>query len=344
MARVRVDGSQGEGGGQIVRTAVALAARTNTPIEISNVRANRDPPGLKPQHVAAVDALGQACRARMEGLEPGSSSLVFEPGRLEGGSVSASTGTAASTTLIVEALIGLSPGLPTPLTARARGGTDVRWSPTLEHMRSVLLPLAARAGIDVDLLGTRAGFYPKGGGGVRALIPPADEPSWEGVLDERGALEGLEATVRVHGLPDHVPERILASLEERLAADGFAASTHVHRVDAACPGVSVDAIARFEHTVLGANVVGEKGVPSETVGQRCAEKLLAELETPATVDVHAADQLVPLLLGRVEGGFQVRDVTSHLATNADLCERFLDGSVAFERGGPAATVRFSLEG
>lgn len=341
MDRLHVDGSTGEGGGQIVRTAVALAARTNTPLEIANVRANRDPSGLKPQHVAAVDAIGQASRARMEGLEPGSSSLVFEPGRLEGGAVSASTGTAASTTLIVEALLTVAPSLPTPLTVQAKGGTDVRWSPTLEHMRSVLFPLAARAGIEVDLLGTREGFYPKGGGGVRALIPPADEPGWSGLLDERGRLEGIEATVRVHGLPDHVPERILASLEERLAADGFAASTHVHRVDAACPGVVVDAIARFEHTVLGANVVGEKGLPSETVGQRCAERLLAELETPATVDVHAADQLVPLMLGRVDGGFLVREVTSHLATNADLCERFLDGTVEFEPVDAATRVVFA---
>lgn len=340
MATVHVDGSTGEGGGQIVRTAAALAARTNTPLAITNVRANRDPPGLKPQHVAALDAIAKACGAALEGDTPGSDTVRLRPRRLEGGSVKVNTGTAASTTLIVEALLALAPGLPTPLTVAATGGTDVRWSPTLEHLRSVLLPLAERAGIGVDLLATREGFYPKGGGRIRALVPPSSDPEHEGVLEERGALERVEATVRVSELPDHVPERILASLEERLEREGVPVSPHVHRVEATSPGVVVDAVARFEHTVIGANVVGEKGLPSETVGERCAERLLAELSSPATVDVHAADQLVPLMLGRVEGGYVVRDVSSHLATNAKLCERFLDGEVAFEdRPDGGVTVR-----
>jgi RNA 3'-phosphate cyclase len=339
---VEVDGSQGEGGGQIVRTAAALAARSNTPIRVTDVRANRDPPGLKAQHVAALDAVAKACRGSLDGDEPGSSTFTLRPGRVEGGNVRVDTGTAASTTLVVEALLALAPALPTPLTVEARGGTDVRWSPTLDHLRSVLVPLLDRAGVDVEVLATREGFYPKGGGRIRALVPPAQAPAWDGVLEDRGALEQVTATVRVARLPDHVPERILSSLERHLAGAAVPVSSRVHQVEAACPGVVVDAVARFEDTVLGANVVGEKGLPSETVGERCAQRLLDELESPATVDVHAADQLVPFLLGRVDGGFVVRDVTSHLATNADLCERFLDEQVRFEdRPDGATTVRFA---
>lgn len=345
MPPMRIDGSQGEGGGQIVRTAAALAARTGTPIEVVNVRARRDTTGLRPQHVAALEAVARACRGRFEDVEVGSKRFVFHPGRVKGGSVKVNTGTAASTTLIVETLLTLAPVLPTPLTVNAGGGTDVRWSPTLEHLRSVLLALAERAGLAVELLDSRAAFYPKGGGRIRALVPPCDAPAWEGVLEDRGPLERMEATVRVAQLPEHVPERILASLEEHLARAGYEALTYVDRVEAKSPGVVVDAIARFEETVLGANAVGEKGLPSEVVGERCAKRLLAELESPATVDVHAADQLVPLMLGRVEGGYIVRELTSHLETNARLCERFLDGSVTLEdRAGGGVEVRFERGG
>jgi len=333
---VEVDGSQGEGGGQIVRTAAALAARSNTPIRVTDVRANRDPPGLKAQHVAALDAVAKACRGSLDGDEPGSSTFTLRPGRVEGGNVRVDTGTAASTTLVVEALLALAPALPTPLTVEARGGTDVRWSPTLDHLRSVLVPLLDRAGVDVEVLATREGFYPKGGGRIRALVPPAQAPAWDGVLEDRGALKQVTATVRVVRQAGHAHRR--GDLLERAVP----VSSRVHQVEAACPGVVVDAVARFEDTVLGANVVGEKGLPSETVGERCAQRLLDELESPATVDVHAADQLVPFLLGRVDGGFVVRDVTSHLATNADLCERFLDEQVRFEdRPDGATTVRFA---
>lgn len=332
MAPVRVDGSQGEGGGQIVRTSAALAARTHTPVRVENVRAKRDNPGLRPQHVAALNAVGKACRGRFEGLSVGSDAFTFYPGRVEGGMVRVATGTAASAVLIVEAGVALAPSLPTPLTIEARGGTDVRWAPTLEHMRSVLIPLSAKAGVDVDVLASRAGFYPKGGGRVRALVSPVEEPCWGGMMEERGRLEHLEVTVRVNDLPEHIPERIVGSFQEHVAQAGFEASSYVEEVEAASPGVVVDAVAVFEDTVLGANHVGEKGVPSERVGQECATRLLAELEGPGTVDVHAADRLVPLLMGRVDGGFVVREVTGHLATNVRLCERFLGGRARFEEG------------
>lgn len=342
MPPTRIDGSEGEGGGQIVRTAAALAARTNTAIEVVNVRANRDTTGLRPQHVAALEAIARACRGRFEGVDVGSERFVFHPGRVQGGAVKVSTGTAASTPLIVETVLTLAPVLPTPLTISASGGTDVRWAPTLEHMRSVLLPLAQRVGVPVEILSTAPGFYPTGGGHVRALLQPADEPEDPDPLAERGDLELVEATVRVADLPDHVPERILSSFEETMAREGYQVLTYVDRVQASCPGVVIDAVARFEETVLGANEVGEKGTPSEVVGRRCAQRLLEELAGPGTVDVHAADQLVPLVLGRTEATFTVREVTSHLETNARLCQRFLDGEIRFEDAPAGGTrVRFT---
>lgn len=341
MPTVTVDGSQGEGGGQIVRTAAALAARTGQRIEVTNVRAGRDAPGLRPQHEAALEAIAQACRGRFEGAEVGSERFVFHPGRVQGGSVKVETGTAASAVLIVEALLALAPALPTPLTVQVGGGTDVRWAPTLEHFRSVLVPLAGKLGIRAEVHEHREGFYPEGGGRLRVLLEPTDDPTWPGALSDRGALQAIEATVRVSQLPDHVPTRILESLSRRLAEAGYEARTRVHEVQAKSPGVVVDAIARFEDAVLGANALGEKGLPSEEVGRTCAERLVAELESPSTVDVHAADQLVPLMLGRADGSYVVREATSHLETNARLCERFLDGRVSFEgRTDGGTEVRF----
>lgn len=326
-----------------MRTAAALAARTHRSLEMTNVRAGRDTTGLRPQHLAALEGIAQASKGGLEGGEVGAESFVLRPGRLEGGFVRVNTGTAASATLIAEAAIALAPGLPTPLTVEIRGGTDVRWSPTLEHFRSVLVPWARRLGIHVEVHEAREGFYPEGGGRLRVLIEPADDPDPIGELTERGRLETIEATVRVSDLPDHIPTRILESLEEELAAAGYEAVTHVHRVESRSPGVVVDAVARFEDTVLGANALGEKGTPSEVVGRRCAGRLVEELESRATVDVHAADQLIPLALGRLEGAYVAQETTGHLETNAWLCERFLDGQVHLEPVEGGTLVRFSMD-
>jgi RNA 3'-phosphate cyclase len=322
VSAIEIDGSRGEGGGQIVRTAAALSAQTGRSLELVNARANRSTQGLRPQHVAALAAVADACDGDLEGAEVGSTRFRLDPGEVTGGRVRVETGTAASTVLVAHALVPLADRLDEPLTVMAEGGTDVKYAPTLEHFRRVFVPWARRLGVPIDVGEAREGFYPVGGGRLSLTIGPREEPpGGEPVLD-RGRLRGVEVRVRIHDLPDHIPERILRTAEGLLSGHEGPVYTATERVDADGPGVVVDAIADFEGTVVGANAVGEKGVPSETVAKHCAGDLAAELASPATVDVHTADQLVPLLASAAGTGYRVREVTDHLATNVDVVDTF----------------------
>lgn len=332
MSAIRIDGSQGEGGGQIVRTAAAMSACTGRAVEVHNARANRDSAGLRPQHVAALEAVAQACDGTLEGADVAATSFRLEPGRLSGGRVRVDTGTAACVGLILHALVPLSRGLEDPLELRARGGTDVRFAPTLDHVRRVFLPWARRLGIRVDILDVKEGFYPVGGGHITARIHPAQKPRIQAPLLDRGPLEELEVGVRIAELPDDIAKRIADTAVNELAEEGYEAASTIERVESDSPGVVVDAIATFESTVIGANALGEKGVPSETVARQCVQRLVPELSSTCTVDVHTADQLVPLMLGRGQAGYLTRKVTQHLRTNASVCQRFLDGDLRFEQG------------
>ncbi|MDX1611492.1 MAG: RNA 3'-terminal phosphate cyclase [Candidatus Thermoplasmatota archaeon] len=341
MPEVTIDGSHGEGGGQVLRTAAGLAARTGTSLHVTNIRANRSRPGLRPQHVAALEAVAQACQGELSGCEVGAREISLSPGDLRADRVEVDTGTAANTLLVLQALIALAPGLSGPLELVARGGTDTLWAPTVGHTRDVLSPLARRAGVDIEILEVQHGFYPEGGGVLRARLTPR-EPARSLLPDTgRGGLEEVAVETRVAGLPAHVGERVSRSTVERLEAAGLTVEGTVHRVAAACPGVVVDAVARYEHTVLGANQVGRRGRPSEAVGEACGDALLEEIEGPGWVDVHTADQLVPLVFGRPSCKLLVREVTGHLATNLHVADRFLDGGYEVMPAGSGWWVRFT---
>lgn len=341
---MHVDGSMGEGGGQVLRTAAGLAAATQVPVEITDIRQGRRNPGLRPQHVAALQAVAQACHGELEGATVGAKTIRLTPGGRQGGTVRAETGTAANTLLILQALLALAPALEKPLTLEATGGTDTKWAPTLGHLRHALIPLAAKAGVRIEVLDVRHGFYPKGGGRLTVELHPRRQADWSDVLSQRGSLEGIEVAVRIAQLPDHVGERTLSAATEVLADAGYEVQGSIEEVEAASPGVVVDAVARYERTVLAANALGEKGLPSETVGQRCGQGLLAEIESPATVDVHTADHLVPLLYDLPGAGFVVREVTGHLETNLAVAGLFLGQRHQVSHRQDGAVVRFTQPG
>lgn len=343
MAAVEIDGSMGEGGGQVVRTAAAMSACTGRDLRVENARANRDTTGLRPQHVAALEAIAQACDGELEGVEVGAQRFSLRPGRVTGGRVRVETGTAACVNLVLQALAPLSRRIEEPIELWAEGGTDVKFAPTLAYTRHVFAPWARRVGIPIEILDAREGFYPVGGGRVRARIGPAREDDLTLPGFQRGTLETIGVRVRIADLPDDIADRIASTAASELAAEGYEADTGIERVEADCPGVVVDALASFEHTVLGANALGERGVPSETVAGRLADRLVAELASPAMVDVHLADQLVPLVVGRLEGGFRAREASSHLRTNVRVCERFIDGSIHLDdTDGEGVVVRSEL--
>jgi len=332
---LELDGSQGEGGGQTVRTALSLSVITGTPFHITEVRAGRPEPGLKPQHLAGVQLMQRLSSAEVEGASIGSRELTFRPGTLAGGRVEFDVGTAGSLTLLVQTVLPALVLSPTPTELMLTGGTDVRWSPPVDHYRMVLLPLLRRMGANVELEVVRRGFYPKGGGLVRLRVEGG--PLSPMRLEERGGLVRVRGRACVQNLPEKVADRMLAS-----AAAEVPGMTREREVAVGpSPGAVLTLAAEYEGTVLGASALGERGVPAERVGREAAACLRQAMEGGGTVDARTADQLVPFMaLADGPSCFTVGRISGHLASQMGLLPQFLP--VAFNvEGGPPYRVELT---
>jgi len=339
---LELDGSYGEGGGQLVRTAVALAAITGRPVAIRNVRANRDKPGLAPQHVAAVRAVAALAGASVEGVELRSRSIRFSPHALAGGSFRFDVGTAGSVTLLLQALLPVMIAGGKPCEAAVIGGTDVRMAPPLDYLREVLLGLLARMGAQVRLEVRKRGYYPRGGGEVRVSVSPsALRPA---ALDAPGALRSISGLAHVANLPEHIAMRMRASALGRLASPRGVTPDIACRVlgpdEAIGQGGAIVAWARTEGTVLGAGRTAERGVPAEALGEAAGSELAADLAAGAAIDMHAADQLLVYFALARGGALTTRAVSLHARTGIWLIEQFLP--VRFEVSQASALARIEL--
>ena len=322
---LELDGSYGEGGGQLVRTAVALSAITGRPVAIRNVRANRDKPGLAPQHVAAVRAVAALAGASLEGVELRSRSIRFSPRALAGERFRFDVGTAGSVTLLLQALLPVMIACGKPCHAEIIGGTDVRMAPPLDYFREVLLALLARMGAQVRLEVRRRGYYPRGGGDVLVSVSPS--PLRPAAFDAPGALQGVSGLAHVANLPEHIATRMRASALERLAPLRGVTADIACRVlgpdDAIGQGGAIVAWAHTGGTVLGAGRVAERGVRAEALGEAAGQELAADLAAGATADVHAADQLLVYFALAGGGALTTRALSPHARTCIWLIEQFL---------------------
>lgn len=334
---IEIDGSEGEGGGQILRSSLSLAICTQQPFRIANIRANREKPGLMRQHLTAVTAAADICSAEVEGAEPGSRALTFRPGRLAAGEYSFDIGSAGSCTLVFQTV------LPALLTAagesrvRIFGGTHNNASPPFDFLSRSFLPLLARMGANVDLTLASYGFYPRGGGEIRSRIVPAKKL---GALELtlRGALVRGFAEAYVAAIPVHVAQRELQVIRRQL---GFAQADLLLRAlpNDVGPGNAVTITLEHEHVTEVFTGFGEKGVPAEIVAERAVSGARAYLAAGAPVDEHLADQLLlPLALGS-GGSFVARAITPHLRSNAAVIERFTGMKVTFTTTGDGMEVR-----
>lgn len=334
---IEIDGSEGEGGGQILRSSLSLAICTQQPFRIVNIRANRDNPGLRRQHLTAVKAAARICNARVDGAELTSRALTFRPGKLMAGDYSFDIGTAGSCTLVFQTV------LPALLIAvgeshvRILGGTHNNGSPPFDFLARSFLPLLARMGAHVELTLTSYGFYPRGGGEIRARIVPRQQL---GALElaSRGALLRGFAEAYVAAIPLHVAQRELEVIRRRL---GFAQSDLLLQAlpNDAGPGNAVTITLEHEHVTEVFTGFGEKGVPAEVVAERAAQGARVYLASTASVDEHLADQLLlPLALGS-GGSFVARTVTPHLHSNAVVIETFTDRKVSVSPAGDCMQVR-----
>jgi len=336
-----LDGSAGEGGGQILRTALALSAITGTPFAVHSIRAKRIKPGLRPQHREAARAAALLCSAETSGVEVGSSRIEFRPGRkVAPGELTFDIGTAGSTPLLLQTLcypLALAGG-PSRLTLR--GGTHQQYSPTFHYLALIWAPAVARLGFQLDLELQAAGFYPEGGGEITATVRPAHAmPPLD--LRHRGTLREVEVVSMVAGLGFEIAERQADRALKRLRDMGIAAEARSVPVPARrSRGSHVLLVSSFARTRAGHGAIGEKGKSAEAVADEAVQAFSRFLEGGAAVDRHLGDQLllpaalaaaglVPSPPGVVPATrYTVSAVTKHLVTNAEVIRRFLDVEVA----------------
>jgi RNA 3'-terminal phosphate cyclase (GTP) len=323
-----IDGSFGEGGGQIVRTAVALSVLTNTPISITNIRANRPVPGLRPQHYTAVSCVQSMCQAKTEGLSVGSSALTFIPGSISPGSYNFDVGTAGSITLVFQTCLLSALRTTTPITIRLKGGTDVRWAPSWDYFARVFLPLIRKIGIKTEVQLHARGYYPAGGGDATMTIYPFEELHPFQVIDPQSFSE-MRGIINIANLPDHIGTRMKHAAMKIALRHHLQAFLQVEPSSSASPGTGIVVWSETEETVLGANVLGEKGMSAEQVGENAATQLCQDIMSGATVDRYAIDQLLPYLVYAPKGSAcLVRELSTHANTHMWLLKQFFP--VAFE--------------
>jgi RNA 3'-terminal phosphate cyclase (ATP) len=331
---IHIDGSQGEGGGQILRSALALSTALGRPFTITSIRANRPKPGLMRQHITAVEAAAAICAARTQGASAGSGELVFEPGPVRGGTHRFSIGTAGSTTLVLQAILPPLLFAPEPSEITIDGGTHARWAPPYDFFERALLPLLNRLGASVSATLDRHGFYPAGGGCVRVHIDPARAPT-PLVLDARGEITARAATVLLSKLPRSIAERELERVRERLGWDlGPACITHAD--NALSPGNTISLELACEHVTEVFSAIGEQGKPAESVADEAVDMARDYLAAGAPVGRYLADQLMaPLAIASARGagecGFLTMPLSRHAATNAEVVEAFLPRASRSER-------------
>lgn len=329
---IEIDGSYGEGGGQILRTACSLAAVTGTPCHIINVRSARRNPGLRTQHLLGLQALARLCDGRLEGGAVGSREIAFFPGRVSARSLIIKIGTAGSVTLIIQTLLPVLLGASMPLTIELEGGgTDTAFAPPFDYLRYVFLWFLRRMGADLDVTVQRRGYYPRGGAAVRVEMRPSRlRPI---ALVERGALGKVSLISQAAGVlrARRVAERQIEGAIGALRTLPRAAESIVDYAPGIAAGSSMCIVAEFEHTVIGANSLGARGKLAEAVGKEAAAEFARELQSTACLDRHMADQILPYMaLAPGSSCVSVSELTAHCRTNMWVIEKFLDGKFAIE--------------
>jgi RNA 3'-terminal phosphate cyclase (ATP) len=322
MALLVLDGSQGEGGGQILRSALALSLLTGTPFRIDNIRAGRARPGLMRQHLTAVQAAAAIGRAEVSGAEVGGRSLFFRPGRPQAGDYSFSVGTAGSTTLVLQTVLPALLTAAGPSTLTLEGGTHNPASPPFEFLARTFLPLLGRIGPQVQATLERPGFYPAGGGRLRVAITPSAKLA-PLALEQRGKITRQRARAVVSNLPRAIAEREIARMARRL--DWPATAFAIEEVASTGPGNIV--MIEIETEALTEVMVGfgEKGVRAESVADAAVDQVRPYLASDVPVGSHLADQLVLPLALAGDGHFRTLPPTQHTRTQLEVIPQFLDG-------------------
>jgi len=329
---IKIDGSFGEGGGQILRTAISLSAILKIPCQVFNIRAKREEPGLKTQHLMGLRALKELTNGSLRGDEIGSTEIIFEPGEIKKEKLSIKIETAGSITLILQTLIPPCLFAPFPVEIYFEGGaTDTFFAPTIDHFSNVFLKILEKMGqkIEIDIL--KRGYYPEGGARVKAKIFPSSLKKIK--LIEKGNLKKILILSKASDSLKlkKVAERQVQGAKEILGKLNLPIETKIEYSKTDSPGSSICIISHFENTFLGADNLGKLGKKAENIGKECALKLLEEEKKGGCVDSFVLDQiLIYLSLTKGKSEIKIPPLTSHAKTNIFIIEQFLKGEFKIE--------------
>ena len=345
MTVIEIDGSIGEGGGQIIRSAISLASIFNKPIRITNIRAKRKEPGLRPQHLQSVLASAKLCNAKLEGAIVGSTQIEYKPGKLlKLFNEPIDTGTAGSVSLIAQTIIPISIFGGTGIDVTMMGGTEVPNSPTVDYLDKIAVPIYQKLGAKIEFKIEKRGYYPRGGGILKLRCSRLSEIKPLS-LEKNSSKESNAAIFSCsRSLPRHVSLRQVESAKQLLARGGIetASTTLDNEGRSSSPGSSILIYNVSDSRLIGSSALGERGKPSERVGEEAAKDFLKENAFSPNVDSHLADMLVTLLCC-IKGNsrFTTSHITDHFTTNAEVAKRISNCNVEYHKDGSLYEVNIA---
>ncbi len=307
MDLLKINGGYGEGGGQIIRSAIALSCITKQPIHLEDIRKNRKVPGLRPQHLTAIKILQKVTNAKVIGAEIGSTEFKFIPSNIENLELVEDVGTAGSISLILQVLIPVVAISQKKLSLTIKGGTDVLWSPPIDYTQHVLKNAYSRMGVEFSLKLNKRGYYPKGGGEINLQVYPSRIKSIS--FTERKT-NSVKLICTFSKLPIEKIENHIQEIKKKLTKENFIVKTEIKNQEAKDLGASLLIYSIDKHSIIGVDTLFDK----ET--QRFDLDFDKFVKNPLGVDENLADMLVvPASLGQKKTTFQVRKITKHLETN-----------------------------
>ena len=320
-----LDGSEGEGGGQILRTALTLSVCLNKPFRIERIRANRSRPGLQPQHLAAVKAAATISHAEVSGTEKDSQTLVFKPDRITAGSYQFAIGTAGSTSLVLQTILPALMLAEAPSTLVLEGGTHNPFAPPFEFLQYAFLPLINKLGATVSAKLERPGFAPAGAGKVSVSITPTGKIQPINIM-ARGKVIQTHAKVLLSNLPIHIAEREMDIIRQSLSLPEQ--NLHILQDNSATgPGNLVSITVQSEHVSECITAFGKKGVPAERVAEQAVKATQAYLNAKVPIGSYLADQLLIYLALAAKGQFVTLQPSLHTLTNISVIQKFLGKTI-----------------
>ncbi len=339
METVFVDGSMGEGGGQILRTSLALACITGRNLHIENIRAARRNPGLAKQHLICVRAACEICSGQCEGAKIGSQVLDFQPGSIRGGDFSFDIGSAGSATLVIQTILPALFLADKPSTVTVTGGTHNPWAPPFDFLAETFLPAIRTAGFDADCKLEKYGFFPAGGGRITLKVHPRQQ-NQSRTIDLYLPMDNVQINARIFTakLPTHIAQRQKKLLFHSKLK--FKNIEHIEVTDSDGPGncVVLRLCGNGKTTVFTA--FGQKGKPSEKVVGEVVSLAEDFLPSGAAVDRFLADQLLIYMAISKAGSFTTNDLTTHLTTNIETIKKFLPVDFSIEQQGQIHLISY----